>query len=322
MVRGARSGLGTPRRSSPRKPRTPVSSISLVSRDNGVGLSTDMALLTDMLTGMGHTVSRVDWTRQSMPRVDVAIFLELWAPRLAAYAGRKVGIFNLEWFEPAWAKDLPSLDQLWAKSLECHNVYTARGLPSTYTGFLSKDMRTATPATLSCLHVRGHSDLKHTAAVLEAWACDPGLPPLTVISWTPLKAPAGVRVLGQVSPETLKYELNTAAIHVCPSQAEGWGHYITEGLSTGALVVTTNASPMNEHVHPDWGVLIDPRAVNQRGYLAGAYHVTAQDVCEAVRFAAMLPPATRAAMSTRARAHFEKRNHDFRVKAAEMLARL
>jgi glycosyltransferase involved in cell wall biosynthesis len=67
-----------------------------------------------------------------------------------------------------------------------------------------------------------------------------------------------VRLLSRITDAELLYEMNAAQIHLCPSRAEGWGHYITEGLSVGALVIATDGSPMNEHVRPEHGILVRP----------------------------------------------------------------
>lgn len=297
--------------------------VNLVSRDNGVGLSVDMALLEAMLTKAGHEVRRVDWLEVAMHRCDVAIFLELWSPRLTRYADRVVGVFNLEWFQGSWARDLNGIHQLWAKSLEAQNVYERRRLrTSTYTGFLSRDLYDpGVERTLSCIHIKGHSDLKNTEAVVEAWRADPTLPPLTIISNEHVNAPDYVRVLGRVSDEDLRRELNAAAIHVCPSRAEGWGHYITEALSVQALVITTDASPMNEHVRPEWGILIPVFPTGRRG-MVSEYQINAQVVGDAVRRAVALSPEERIAMGKRARAHFDHRNATFTQTALDLLARI
>lgn len=297
--------------------------INLVSRDNGVGLSADMALLEAMLGGAGHQVARVDWRGHAMPRCDVAMFLELWNPRLARYARKTVGIFNLEWFQPHWRRDLPRINQLWAKSVESHDVYRSLRLrTSTLTGFLSRDLMDGSVVREpTALHLRGHSDLKGTHAVIDAWRADPSLPPLTIISAVPLEVPHHVRVLGRLDDAELVAEMNRATFHICPSRAEGWGHYITEALSVGGLVITTDASPMNEHVHPDWGALIPPSSIGRRG-MVGEYAVSAEAIGDVVRATAALPDTVLGAMSRRARIHFDHRNAAFTETALSLLARI
>lgn len=297
--------------------------INLVSQDNGVGLSADMALLEAMLVGAGYEVRRVDWRAVAMVRCDVAIFLELWSPRLAQYAGKTVGVFNLEWFLSSWARDLPRITQLWAKSNESHAAYQRLRLRnSTLTGFLSRDLMDASITREPvALHLRGHSDFKNTDVVIEAWRRDPTLPPLTIVSAVPLDVPPHVRLLGRISDEELRVEMNRSSIHVCPSKAEGWGHYITEALSVGALVVTTDASPMNEHVTPDWGSLVTPSSTARHG-LVSARGVSAEQLGEAVRAAAAVPAIWRAKMGRKARMHFELRNESFTATALSLLARI
>ena len=50
--------------------------------------------------------------------------------------------------------------------------------------------------------------------------------------------------------------MNTYTFHICPSLCEGFGHYISEGLSCGAVVITNNCAPMNELVNCNNGILI------------------------------------------------------------------
>jgi glycosyltransferase involved in cell wall biosynthesis len=301
-----------------------IKTVALVSRDNGVGLTTDMRLLDDMLTTAGYEVSWVDWRDATMPPVDVAIFLELWNHRLSRCAKHTVGIFNLEWFQRRWTIGLHACTQLWAKSGEAQQVFTRQlGLRnSIHTGFMSRDMCDPdVPRELAAVHLRGKSSLKGTGAVLEAWATNRDLPPLTVISDIPLDVPAGVRLLRRVDDAQLSRELNRAQIHVCPSETEGWGHYIAEGMSVGAIVVTTDASPMSEHITPDVGMLIRPVSTGRfQGGLATTWRVDAAGIAKAVRVVASMPAAHRSAMGARACARFHARNDAFQAKALQLLA--
>jgi hypothetical protein len=299
-------------------------SVALVSRDNGVGLTCDMKLLDGILTEAGYRVSWVDWKESSMPRHDIAIFLELWNPRLMYYADKTVGIFNIEWFQRQWTIGLHACSQLWTKSQEAQQIFSRQlGLrKSVYTGFMSRDMCDPdVPRELAAVHLRGKSTLKGTSAVLEAWATTPNLPPLTVISSDHIDVPAGVRLLNRLDEDQLIRELNRATIHVCPSETEGWGHYIAEGMSVGGVVVTTNASPMSEHITTDIGMLIPPVAKSRHG-LATAWRVNASGIARAVLAVADMAPGQRADMGTRACARFHTRNDAFKARALQLLAEL
>lgn len=299
-------------------------SVALVSSDNGAGLTCDMRLLDGMLTDVGYDVSWVDWRSVTMPHHDIAIFLELWNHRLVRFATHTIGIFNIEWFQRQWTIGLHACTQLWAKSGEAQYLFAHQlGLrKSVYTGFMSRDMYFPDiPRELAAVHLRGKSSLKGTHAVLEAWATNPDLPPLTVISNDHLNVPAGVRLLNRLNEDQLLRELNRAQIHVCPSETEGWGHYIVEGMSVGAVVVTTDATPMSEHITPDAGVLVSPVARCQHG-LATAWCVDASGVANAVRIVARMTPEERVNVGARARARFHARNNSFRTKALQLLAEL
>lgn len=297
-------------------------SVHLVSNDNGVGLSTDMELLEGMLTEEGYEVRRYHWRQQSMPRCDVAIFLEMYNPALARYAAKKVGIFNLEWFPSHWRPHLRKFDQLWAKSREAEEIFTKFGLRSHYTGFMSRDLYDPNvPRTETCLHLRGKSSLKGTEAVLEAWNAFDDLPPLTIIAQEKMIAPNSVKVLTRMPEKDLVRELNTHRIHVCPSKSEGWGHYITEGMSTGAVIVTTDASPMSDHVQPGRGLLLPVRRTSRR-HMAQEYHTSPVDLAHQVRAAMGMGERRRAVVGSAAREHIINGNATFRKRALELLRSL
>lgn len=299
-----------------------MKSINLISRDNGVGLSTDMHLLEYLLEPAGYAVRRVDWREPRPPAADLAIHLELLNPAMVRAHRWNVGIFNPEWFQPKWRYYLPQFRQLWTKSAECEALFRRWGLRNVHrTGFLGRDMYDpAVDRQPTVLHLAGHSSHKNTDAVLAAWRDNPDLPPLTVISHTPREVPANVRLERFLDQAALRIELNRAQIHLCPSRTEGWGHYIVEAASTANLVITTDASPMNEHITAECGILIRPLSVG-RTHQAATYTMHPDRIADAVRAAALLPEATREKMGQAARQRFLQRNTQFGQTALDLLRR-
>lgn len=300
--------------------------VALISRDNGAGLSTDMELLDALLTDAGHEVTRVDWQTPTIDRHDVGIFLELLQPRLFPYLGATVGVFNIEWFLGGWRKYLRGMTQLWAKSDDAMTAYGRLGVRrrSRLTGFASRDLYDPTVTRQDrCFHLKGHSDLKNTDAVIEAWRRHGSeLPELVVVSNDPVPGlPTSVTQLSRVCNDELRQLMNECRVHVCPSRAEGWGHYITEGLSTGASVVTVEASPMNEHVKPEWGFLVKPTNATRRG-LTFEYSVDPDAIADAVQRAVALTPGEREERAAKARQHVLTRNDDFRRTALRLIGEM
>lgn len=294
--------------------------INLITRDNGAGLSTDVELLSEFLSGLGHDVEFADWQRPRMRPCDIGIFLELFNPTLVRFAARTVGVFNLEWFLERWTRHLLRFDQLWAKSGDAQDAFIGIGMQrSNLTGFLSRDLLDESiPREMSCFHLKGHSNYKNTDAVIEAWRRNPDLPPLTIVSNEPVDAPGWVRTMPRIEHDELVRLMNRSMIHVCPSGAEGWGHYITEGLSVGALVVATDRPPMNEHVANDWGILVRSSASRKRG-MVEEHDVDPDDVAMAVRTLSELEGDRIEAMSRAAREHMLSRNEAFRNKVTQLL---
>ena len=304
-----------------------MSIITLVSKDNGVGLSTDMVLLEKFFTGEGHTVRRADWEAPHIEPCDLIVFLELFGSQLLPYARRSVFVPNLEWMIPTWIPALRGVTQMWAKSIAAYKVLRGLKMPTEYTGFLTRDRYDRTvERSNSCLHLKGRSSAKNTYAVVEAWQrFGTYLPQLTIIANDPIrqKLPDNVTVLGRLGDEEISHHLNTHRIHVCPSKVEGWGHYITEALTCRGVVVTTSESPMVEHVTPQWGFIVEPYGVQQlAGTFVNEVGISAEKLAACVMEAAILSPERSSEMGRMARAHALRRNGEFSATVRSLLVDL
>lgn len=125
------------------------------------------------------------------------------------------------------------------------------GLPSRKGGYL--------------LHVGGLQWYKNTLGVIQAYSqyarqvIQKGVPPLPLVMVTPQprspqlleaiqQVPESARVIFSpgIDNPTLQAAYSNTALFIFPSLAEGFGWPIIEAQACGALVVTTDAAPMNE----------------------------------------------------------------------------
>ena len=306
--------------------------------DNTTGLQLDVQLLTEFLVAENHEVTIVDWNNPGVePPIpyDIGFFLERVAvPSLLHRAKHSIGIFNIEWFPLAQVTYLPAFSQIWAKSRDSERAYQRFNPNTIYTSFLAKDRFNLERVTRlrQVLHVQGQSQQKGTEMILAAWSQARRqaitLPPLVIVSHTDYtrlasRHPNVQFIKGPIRDAALSQLMNDSMIHLCPSEMEGFGHYIAEAVSVGAITITTNRSPMNEHVQSDYGVLIEPEDEFQHG-LTLRYVLAPDAILKAVQDAAAWTSDYDRTQEAKdlARDKFIVRNAQFRTTARRLLAML
>jgi glycosyltransferase involved in cell wall biosynthesis len=282
---------------------------NIISWDGG-GLGTDIDVLTQVLVRAGCDVSfkgrrhrkprnRVHsllmttgvviaqrWAALTCrPQFDVNFFIESVFPEHLP-TGRVNCLFvNPEWFRDENLAHLPRLDFVLCKTSSGVEAFRVLRVVCRDLAFTSPDKRIpgfVRRGPIRCLHLSGQSAVKGTESVVEAWSRHPEWPELTIVrrarryggEEAPPPPPLpNVRYETDYVPENRLRELqNECEVHVIPSQAEGYGHVIGEAMGCGAIVVTTDAPPMNELVRPDRGVLIrvarsEPMRRSMRNYI-------------------------------------------------------
>ncbi|KAE8913405.1 hypothetical protein PF005_g24329 [Phytophthora fragariae] len=143
-------------------------------------------------------------------------------------------------------------------------------------------------ANVKFLHTPGTSIWKGTRAVLDCWTSTADLPPLDVYideSAYNFMMPAPYQKKLQFSRSPVNVHLGMlersnftkltaeAAYFMCPSRSEGYGHYINQARASGAVIVTTDAAPMNELITSrEMGVLVQATLQkDDRMLLGGRY---------------------------------------------------
>ena len=236
------------------KAKPPQYKINIVSNKNGVGLSQDVEILETELIKLGHRVTFFEETDfKTIQHADINILVQPLNLMSLPYAKVNILIPNAEWcyFTP---QQLAQFHMILCKTREGARIFKAFNANTVYLGFTCQDRYDASHKKnyKSPLHLVGASTQKGTDTVVKTWLKNPQWPKLTLlrhkgnVSYPPAK---NIEIISTYLPrgELIAIQ-NRCGLHICPSETEGFGHYLMEGLSCGAVVVTTDAPPMNEFV--------------------------------------------------------------------------
>ena len=323
--------------------------INLVAWDNGFGLTRELRLIADTLgaAGMDVHVSPVrrgklrkwlrPWRMRALawrerlrgrdPRALYAanLLIEHVRPEDLPLARRNLFSPHPEW---CLAKDvalLPAIDLVLAKTRHAEPIFQQLGCRTAFVSSTSEDrMDRAVPRRRAFFHLAGRSQNKGTEALLALWRRHPEWPLLTVLQ-NPRTAQPGPPAsnidhrVGYVTDAEVRELQNSHRFHLCPSETEGFGHYLMEAMSVAAVTLATDAAPMNELVTPERGLLVGWSRTGRQA-LATTYFFDEAAMEAAVERALALSDAECEAIGARARAFYERNDREFRQLLAAAVA--
>lgn len=328
--------------------------IQVVAFENGVGNFRDVELVSAALRALGCavTVTRVSvqarrrrrspvvrgivgaraWgekTRllRARKRFDLNLMMEHVWPEHLPSAHRNVVMPNPEWFDRADQRLLKLVDRVWAKTGHSYDAFTRLGCRVSLTGFDSEDRcDTAVPRDAGFFHLAGKSRMKGTTPLVELWSRHPEWPALDIVhsrkaAFDIIDAPNIRYRNGYLADAELREIQNRHVFHLCLSETEGWGHYIGEAQSVGALLLTTDARPMNELVTAERGLLVESME-SGRQHLAVTYSFAAADLERAVSVALAMDEHERVRLGSAARDWFLENKRGFAQRLNSALAEL
>jgi len=279
-------------------------SVNLLYPNNGVGLKTDADVV--------HAALNKDFVvYHNLPkRCDIGIHFEI--PKISWWHLFKKNYWfpNPEWTYSYWLKYNKRFTIL-AKSLHAFNIFSGLRFNTIYTGFTSQDRHIAEQdKDEKWLHLIGKSRQKNTEAVIDAFNYSE---PLTIVShgradYRSLVESKNITYIYEyLADEELRALQNSHKFHICPSEAEGFGHYINEARSVGAVIITSDYAPMSELITDATGLRVRGHIGESMG-LSNKFEVRSEDISKAVLAAKKLDtgPAARAAF-LRDKTDFETR---------------
>ncbi|KAJ3293681.1 hypothetical protein HDU79_012049 [Rhizoclosmatium sp. JEL0117] len=216
------------------------------------------------------------------------------------------------------------------KYLDHHNIttrpilkYVSHSTPDPVEPISSKNL---TRNFNTFFHSYGKSGWKHTPEIITCFRWHKDWPTLTVVgdrdanSWgynSGNPVPHNVRLLQRVDINTLRTLQFQNGIHICPSNNEGYGHYINEARAIGAVLITTDHPPMNEFVKDGVnGILVGHNPPYPEAYRLIEPHfypsvnVKPFHICEGIKKVLEMSTDDRIEMGRKARQTYEQETRE------------
>ena len=295
--------------------------INIISHSliNGAGKQIDVTVLTHELEKHGCVVHLCDYYKvDKIQNADINIFLAQTKPEWYSQG-------TLNWFIPnaefctLSKEELKQFDQILCKTKESFRIFSSLSKKAIYVGFTGVDRRrfklSEKKDYSKCLLVAGKSPLKGHKAVIQAWLKNSKLPEITILKQgsritSEIASAKNIQFLNRrISSELLLHKQNQIGIHLCPSETEGYGHSLSEGMSVASVVVTTDAPPMNEFI-TDPRCLVKVKSSYTKEY-ATLYVVDEENLARVVKNLQKLSPQELRDIGKRNRKEFLRRKGEF-----------
>lgn len=313
--------------------------VNFVYWNSGAGTAHDVSLMEGILSGVGvrvrHIVTRDRGCRlERMVKAARQIRTALWPSGMQIHFEQihreqlRHGRYNFilpnpEFTDPEIFRKLSRQPVVLCKTRHAQGLFSPLLGSALYIGFTSRDrVRPAIKKDYrQFLHVGGLSDFKGTVRLAQLWATQPGWPRLTIVRAShdrdgkpraPLPTGPNIRLINEwIGDEALRELQNQCGVHICPSEAEGFGHYIMEAMSCGSAVITTDAAPMNELVVARNGFLVAGRA-GRPSFMSDTCLFETEAMKHTIETVASLPAETLAQMGQSGRRRYLRMDADFR----------
>lgn len=229
----------------------------------GVGLIADVNLIINLIQAEYDVdveyIDDINATRTVFGSYDIGIFLQEFGPEWLERNKKNIFIPNEEWLQSSKLQYIHLFDKVIVKSSFAKQLLIPYNKNTVNTGFVSynRDLPAVKPKN-KFLHLVGRSIQKGTEPTVKSFENTKQV--CTVIDSTDfynLKHKNINHINGFLTKEQITYQLNNHKIHLCCSVYEGWGHYLYEGLSTGALIYATKIPMFLEWLDPDLVVFVD-----------------------------------------------------------------
>jgi hypothetical protein len=226
--------------------------INIIYSNNSYGLTKDANIIKSVLKE--HNYNMIDHrSNYNLYPADLNIFLEVldrndnFFHKYKGLAPKNILFPNPEWFLDNWKRFLPTFDMICCKTKDAVKVFSQHSDECVYTSFTSDNLDTNNYQKEKVFfHSAGKSVNKGTSRLISAWNGVNDILYLYHKNYNP-KNPNIITENRYIPDKEFNEIRNRMLFHVYPTRYEGFGHNIWESMSTGAIIITTDAPPMNEY---------------------------------------------------------------------------
>lgn len=334
-----------------------MAKIVILYSSAGLGLAKDARVLQAALLGSNYKVelqefSQTDIASDSYVKNIIIRFLfkfnviYFWRKLLGALLPKPTTIFlhlenihykklyinathilipNQEWFRVSGISLLPHIHQVWCKTHLAYSIFNELGVPTRYIGFSLGQEPLLDQSELSKFEFFsriGRSAYRGAEKLVSIWSQHPEWPTLNLVidaSRRIYPCPANVIYVDEfLSVEDYHAYADRFVFHLYATETEGFGHSIYESMRAGAIVLLTNAPPMNEIVTDEGVVLIPAIYCGHKG-LSPRFSVTQLGLEHSVSRALGLSEHERHHISAHAKTFVSRMDDEFRVQLNQAL---
>lgn len=235
---------------------------TILTYNNYVGIVTDSIILKNILSTICTTdivfLENINEDYNS----NIGIWIQNYHVNLLNNFKTNIFYINEEWFDYP-VEDLKKFQYVICKSKYSYNIFKDH-CNAVYLPFVSRNFYDPNIArTNKFLHFMGRSIQKNTELILNQ------TDPITLIDpYNRYRPNLNFNHINTYqTTEQISNLLNSHNIHICCSLYESWGHYLFEGLSTGAEIICSDIPVFTEQLDPDLVHFIPSKETTNESYM-------------------------------------------------------
>jgi hypothetical protein len=223
--------------------------INILTFNNKVGILTDAMLLQTLFkkNNINSTVSFLE-NKESIQSSDIGIWIQNVCTDMMDKFKINIYYINEEWYHSP-NSCLSMFDYVICKSQYAKDTFFKDISNVIYIPFFSQDFYDESVIRKNkYLHFKGKSIQKNTEVLLKLKVPFTLHDPNNIYKTNTNNI---THINSYISKSNVKQLLNEHKTHICCSLYESWGHYVYEGLSTGAEIICSDLPQFKENLDPD-----------------------------------------------------------------------